>query len=70
MKYFVIVSLGYDGLTINRYDDLSSAKAEFDRVQAERKHWNELYPNEPCDKGIAIVEGEVVEAEDEDDLFG
>lgn len=69
MRYFLLQNLGYDGIAVNEYKTVEEAKKAYTKTVEEERVWDTKYPAHPSDKGIALISGEVIMSQDEDELY-
>jgi len=70
MEYFLIKSLGYDGIIVTKYSDLPSASAAVKDELRQQEEWDKKYPEGPSDKGLVVIRGEVVISDHEEEILG
>ena len=70
MEWFVVKNMGYDGLLLLRFGTRSAAQEKYDQVLAEDKEWDKKYPDEPSDKGTAVIEGIIIISDHLDEIVG
>jgi hypothetical protein len=55
MKYFVLIDMGYDGISVNQFDNESEARKEYEITLKEVKpSGNGFY------EGVALIKGEII----------
>jgi len=64
MEYFIVQGLGYDGMIIFKYKSLEDANRKYEEEQLEIKEWIRKYGEDSANKGLALIEGNIVKSED------
>ncbi len=64
MEYFIVKDLGFDGLAITKYSSKEEAEKHYAEEQLLIQHWIEKYGEKTADKGLALIEGNVLKSQD------
>lgn len=70
MKYYLIRNFGYDGLSVDQFDDLLEAERYVKNLLREQTNWDEKYPDTPSDKGAVVIRGDIIISDHESEIFG
>ncbi len=69
MKYYMIRNLGYDGMYVESFDTLYDAEKYFKNTLTEIEKWDTKYPGSPSDKGIIVIEGNIIFSDHESEVL-